>query len=85
MLSPKLKRNILRILPFGIIWLISGLVFLVVEQGAVNDMEGDFTTGIEINLGVFIFSSLAITCVGLLVGTIELLYLNQVFSKKSFT
>lgn len=85
MLSPKLKRNISRILPFGIIWLISGLVFLLVEQGAVNDMEGDFTTGIEINLGVFIFSSLAITCVGLLVGTIELLYLNQVFSKKSFT
>ncbi len=85
MLSPKIKRNISRILPFGIIWLISGLVFLVVEQGAIDDIEGNFTTRIELNLSVFIFSSLAITCVGFLVGTIELFYLNQVFAKKSFT
>ncbi len=31
MLSPKIKRNISRILPFGIIWLISGLAFLVTD------------------------------------------------------
>ena len=37
------------------------------------------------NFKIFIFSSLAITIVGLLVGTIELVYMNNVFAKKSFT
>ncbi len=37
------------------------------------------------NFTIFVFSSLAITGVGLLIGTIELVYLNQVFAQKSFT
>ena len=31
-LSSKAKRNISRIIPFGLIWLISGLVFLIVDK-----------------------------------------------------
>ena len=82
MLSPKAKRNILRIIPFGLIWLLSGLVFLVVERAAM----GEGVVGvIDIDLEVFIFSQIAITTVGLLVGAIELFYLNKVFAKKSLT
>jgi adenylate cyclase len=85
MLSPKAKRNLSRIIPFGIIWLLSGLVFLVVERAARGDFTGQPSTGIEMNWQIFIFSSLAITIVGLLVGLIEVVYLNNVFSKKSLT
>ena len=27
--SPKIKRNLIRILPFGLIWLVTGFVFLL--------------------------------------------------------
>ncbi|MBL1214807.1 MAG: adenylate/guanylate cyclase domain-containing protein [Ignavibacteriae bacterium] len=84
MLSPKTKRNISRIIPFGIIWLVSGLVFLIVEYTAAG-VSNSSSTRIEMNFAVFIFSSLAITAVGLLVGTVELLWINKLFSKKSFT
>jgi len=83
MLSPRAKRNISRILPFGLIWLMSGLVFLFVEKAALGDL-GRPSTGISMNYQIFIFSSLAITAVGLLVGLIELVYLNNAFAKQSF-
>ena len=85
MLTNKTKRIISRIIPFGIIWLFSGLVFLIVEQAAIGTTNHHSASFIEMNLSVFIFSSLAITIVGLFIGTIELLYLNHIFAKKSFT
>lgn len=84
MLSPKAKRNLSRILPFGLIWLASGMVFLVVEEAALRDVGQHSATRIELDLSVFIFSTLAISGVGLLVGAIELLYLDRAFSGKSF-
>ena len=60
------------------------MVFLVVEKAARGNLDDLPSSGIEMNFEIFIFSSLAITGVGLLVGTIELLYLNKLFAKKSF-
>lgn len=85
MLSPKTKRNISQILPFGLIWMVSGLVFFVVEQAARGDSASSPSTGIEIDLNIFLFGTLANTGVGLLVGAIEVLYLNPAFANKSFT
>ncbi|RTE53852.1 adenylate/guanylate cyclase domain-containing protein [Arenibacter aquaticus] len=84
-LSAKVRRNLSRIIPFGIIWLVSGWVFYIVEQAAVGNSDQDQSSRIVMNFEVFLFSSVALMAVGLLIGTIELLYLNQVFSKKSFT
>ena len=83
MLSPKAKRNILRIIPFGLIWLVSNLIFFIVERAAVGGLDQQPTTGIEITFKIFIFGTLANTCVGLLVGAMEILYLERVFAKKS--
>lgn len=85
MLSSKTKRNISRIVPFGIIWLVSGLAFSIVENIAAGDLDNYPVGAIETNFKIFIFGNVAITLVGLLVGTIELLYLNHAFAKKSFT
>ena len=84
-LSPKTRRNISRILPFGIIWLASSLVFLVVEKAAVAGLSVAPSTGIAVNFEIFLFGSLAITLVGLLVGTLEVLYLDRLFARQSFT
>jgi len=32
MLSPKIKRNIMRIIPFGLLWLIFGISYLLIEK-----------------------------------------------------
>ncbi|MBK7871052.1 MAG: adenylate/guanylate cyclase domain-containing protein [Saprospiraceae bacterium] len=84
MVSPKTKRNISRILPFGIIWLVSGWVFLAIEAAAIESPEYLPSTAINMDFKIFIFASLAITAVGLLVGIIELVYLDRAFAKKSF-
>jgi adenylate cyclase len=84
MLSPKTKRNIARLLPFGLIWLISGWVFLVVEYAATDGSGGLPSTAIQVNWKIFIFSSFALMAVGLFVGAIELAWLNQAFAKQSF-
>lgn len=85
LLPPKIKRNVLRIIPFGLIWLLSGWVYGLVEYAASGISDQAMSTRIEMDPEIFIFSSIALISVGLLVGIIELLYLNQVFIKKSFT
>lgn len=85
MLSYKTRRNIQRILPFGLIWLFLGWVFLIVEYAASGNSSCFPETAIHLNLPIFIFASLAVMAVGLLIGTIELFYLNPLFVKKSFS
>ena len=84
MLSPKAKRNISRIIPFGIIWLAFSWVFLFIEYAALGGMQNAADSAIKMDLPIFIFSSLAITAVGLIVGMIEILFINQLFVNKSF-
>jgi adenylate cyclase len=84
MLSPKAKRNISRIIPFGIIWFFTALVFFIVEKAAFGD-TGSPSTGIDISFEIFIFGMFVITCLGLLVGAIEIFYMDKAFAKLSFS
>lgn len=84
-LSPTTRRNIIRILPFGVIWFAFSLIFLISDYAAVGDQSGVPTSAIQLDLGIFFFASLAVSVVGLLVGTIELVYLNDRFASKSLT
>lgn len=49
MLRPKTKRNIRRVIPFGIIWLLSSWVFLVVELAAAGSFSQLPATAIQID------------------------------------
>jgi adenylate cyclase len=84
MLSPVNRRNLIRLVPFGLIWLLFGWIFLVVEIAAAGSVEGLPATAIEMDLKVFVFSSLALLAVGLFIGFIELAYLDNAFARKSF-
>ncbi len=85
MLSPKTKRNLSRIIPFGLIWLLCGWVFLIVEFAAVDNSSDIPSTAIQMDFNIFIFASLAVMGFGMLVGFFEVIYLDKVFAKKSFT
>ncbi len=84
-LSPRARRNIIRILPFGVIWFLLSQVFLISDYAAVGNFGNVPEEAIKLDLGIFFFASLAVSGVGLLVGAIELVYLNNRFAKKSLT
>lgn len=86
MLSPKTKSNIFRIIPFGVIWLIFSIVYTLLERGLLGDLNYYASTGnpYSFNKNIFI-TPISALITGLLIGTIEILYFNQLFIQKSFT
>ncbi|MEQ8878086.1 MAG: adenylate/guanylate cyclase domain-containing protein [Cyclobacteriaceae bacterium] len=83
-MSPKVKRNISRIVPFGIIWILLGWIFLAIEIAAIGEGDCVQETAIRLNAQIFIYASIAVGIVGLMVGAIEIIFLNAIFSKYSF-
>lgn len=85
MLSPKGKRNLQRIIPFGVIWLVFCLVYLAIEKGILGDSEYYPSTGNPYDFNANItFTVIFAAVFGLLVGTFEVLFLNKVFVKTTF-
>ncbi len=83
-LSPITKRNIIRILPFGFISLVFACLFLWIEYAAIGDQTNTPESAIQITPQVLLFALSGITIIGLLIGTIEILFLEKLFVKKSF-
>jgi len=86
MLSPKTKRNIARIIPFGAIWLVFSVVYVEVQHGIIGKLNYYPSTGNPYNFQ----RTTIITCIGslvtgLLIGAIEIKYFNKWFIQKSFT
>lgn len=75
-LSPRAGRNTLRIVPFGVLWFLVAQVFTVSDR-AIARSSGVPSTVIDVDLGIYLFASLATAMVGCLVGAIELLYLDR--------
>jgi len=85
MLSPKTKRNISRIIPFALIWLLYSIVYSLLERGLLGDLTNYPSTGNPYHFSTSIFSAaISALSLGLLIGTIEILYINKLFIKKSF-
>lgn len=85
MLLPEVKRNIYRIIPFGLIWLLFGVVYTLLEWGHLRDLAHDPSTGNPYNFGGTIFVRGGICFLsGLLIGTVEIVYLSEIFRQKSF-
>ena len=84
MLSRKTIRNISRIIPFGLIWLIFSIIYLLLEKGLLGDLSFYPSTGNPYDFtGNIIITTVSATITGLLIGTIEILYLNKLFIQKS--
>src|SRR6187399_557924 len=85
MLSPKAKRNILRILPFPMMWFIFGSVYAVVEKGILGDLGHYPSTGnpYDFSSSIYIVPMSAFVA-GLFIGSCEILYLNKWFIHQTF-
>ena len=83
-LSPRAKRNISRIIPFGVIWLVVGWYDLFIDAVATGNQNLRPSTDITLTFEVFVFASIAVTIVGLVVGTIEVLWLGNLFVNRPF-
>ncbi len=84
-ISPKAKRNISRITPYAIIWLLIGWVIDITVLDATRNQNFNPDTDISFTLPVLIFASLANILVGLIVGALEVVYLEKRFSNQSLS
>ncbi|QXU42687.1 adenylate/guanylate cyclase domain-containing protein [Pedobacter sp. D749] len=86
MLSPKTKRNIERVIPFGVLWFIFSLVYCVLEKGIMGHLDAYPATGVPYNFGRSIIAiPTAGMLMGILTGILEIGYFSKWFIKKSFT
>ena len=83
MLSPATKRNIARIIPFGIIWLISSVVYSLLERGVLGNLNQYPSTGNPYDFSkTSVSTAITALVIGLLVGGVEILLLNKLFLRK---
>jgi len=83
--NPKLKRNIYKVLPFGIIWLILSWLFLWIEYAVITSIgEAVPDSAITLTPQIVLFASVSIFFIGCFVGILEVIYINRFFDSKSF-
>jgi len=85
MLPPKIKRNIYRIIPFGLIWLAFSIVYTLLERGLLGQLDYYPATGNPYSFNNVIFiTPVSAFITGLCLGTFEILYLNKWFQQLNF-
>lgn len=84
-LSPKQKRNISKIIPFGIICFGFGIVWAIIERSLLGNLDRYPATGLPYDFGLALFTtSISSLIFGFLVGTVEILFLNRLFARRTF-
>ncbi len=85
--NPKFKRNLSRIFPFGLIWVLMGWFFSLSEallpQSRNVETPTD-PTDIELTVPIFIFAAVSLFTLGSIVGTLETLIFQKRFVRYSF-
>ena len=83
MISSKSKRQIAQIIPFGLIIMLFGIVYSLVEKGILGEHPSYPSTGNSYFFNPISAGFLTLIS-GLIVGSIEVVFLNKKFQKKSF-
>jgi adenylate cyclase len=86
MITPKYKRNINRILPFGLIWLVFSLIYTILERGLLGELNFYPSSQNPYIFGrnIIVIPMLA-TTFGTIIGILEILYINKWFSQNCFS
>ncbi|MDH3710300.1 MAG: adenylate/guanylate cyclase domain-containing protein [Cyclobacteriaceae bacterium] len=83
MLAPAVKRNLFRIVPFGLIWMIFGLLYTLVERAILGDLTYYPSTGNPYNFSSnLVLTPLLSLVIGMLAGATEVLYFSKRFKEK---
>ena len=84
-LHPKHRRNVNKIILFGIIWFVFGILYSLLEKGILGELNHYPSTGNRYDFNTsFLFIGLSSFITGLIMGIIEILFLSNMFGKKSF-
>ena len=84
-IPPKHKRNIYKILPFGFLWAIFGIIYSLIEKGLIGNLDYYPSTGNSYDFtAAIIIITILTTATGLILGAIEILFLSRYFSQRSF-
>lgn len=60
------------------------MIFLLIEYAATKDLENINNGAVQIDFHVVLFALPAVTILGFIIGIIELLFIRNIFSQKSF-
>ena len=86
MLSPKTRRNIARIIPFGLIWLTAGVIYSLLERGLLGHLRYYPSTGNPYNFaGTLVVTIITASLLGLFFGALEIFYFSGLFARRTFT
>jgi adenylate cyclase len=86
MLLPKTIRNLKRVIPFGVLWFVFSLIYVILERGILGHLDHYPSTGVK-----YVFYTNIITIpiagliMGLLTGILEIVFFGRRFLKTSFT
>ncbi len=84
-LHPVHKRHLEQIVTFGVIWLFFGLTYAMLEYGLLGNTATYPATGNSYNVvNSLIMVSTSSLLIGLVQGTMEVLWFKKLFSNKSF-
>ncbi len=84
-ISPKHKRNIYRILPFGLFWAAFGMIYSLIEKGLLGNLDYYPSTGNSYDFtGSIITTTIGASVMGWILGSAEILFLSKYFSQRSF-
>lgn len=85
-LSPKTKRAITRIIPFGVIWFVFSLLYAVLEKSLLGNLDHYPSSGVKYDFaGNIVAIPAGGLIMGLLTGILEISYFSKRFIKNSFT
>jgi adenylate cyclase len=86
MFSLKTRRDISRIIPFGVLWLIFSLIYAVLEKSILGNLTYYPPTGVPYDFARNIVTIPASgMLMGVLNGILEISYFSKWFIRKSFT
>ena len=78
MLSPKTRRKVALIVPFGVLWFIFSLIYCMLEKGILGDLDHYPSTGNQYRFGANIFAIPAMgLMMGLITGILEIGYFSK--------
>lgn len=84
-LHPKHRHNITKIIFFAIIWLIFGMLYTLIEKGIMGEATYYPSTGNLYEFSTsFFFTAISSFIMGLVLGSMEVLFLSKMFSHRSF-
>jgi len=84
-LHPKHRRNVNKIILFGIVWFVFGMLYSLLEKGILGELNHYPSTGNHYDFNTsFFFTSIGSLIMGLIMGASEVLYLSSIFGKRSF-